>query len=399
MTIRAIKQFAWIALFCFAAPPLQAGAAATIGFLENRVRQDPLDFIAQNRLARSYIQRLRLHGDLRDLQRAETAARASLESLPRSLNPGGLVVRAEVELEAHHFAAALQLARQALELNPRNRSALAIQGDAELELGNYSKAHAIYAKLAETGDSPPILARQARLAELNGEREKALVLLNQAVRGGLWYRIRLGELYFRSGELEQAEAQYQTAFQKSPHSAPVLTHLAELRGAQARFQEAFRLYRKAIARVPRAEYLQALGDLYQFIGDAAPAKAWHARALSAYRQSVADGNAHYLHHLAGFFSDVEENPEKALYWANLDLEMRHSIYAYDTLAWAHYKHGNQDQAREFIGKALILNTEDAHLLYHAGMIFSRAGEFARGQAYLKRCVEINPAYNAFHMHR
>ncbi|MGH8497704.1 MAG: tetratricopeptide repeat protein, partial [Methylococcales bacterium] len=185
-----------------------------------------------------------------------------------------------------------------------------------------------------------------------------------------------------------------------PESVLALEHLAELRAAQTRFNEAIMLYQKAIARAPtRAEYFQALGDLYTFMGNAGDAKPWHEHALAAYRRSIEQGNAHYLHHLAGFYSDVQENPAEALHWACKDLEVRHSIYAYDALAWAHYKNGDFTKARDTMQKALIPGTKDAHLLYHAGLIYSRAGELEQGQGYLKQTVAINPSYNAFHMHR
>jgi tetratricopeptide (TPR) repeat protein len=209
----------------------------------------------------------------------------------------------------------------------------------------------------------------------------------------------LGEIHFRTGNLAQAEAEYQAALQQKPDSFLALEHLAELRAAQARYDEAIELYQKVIARVPRAEFFQALGDLYVFMGKPDEAKPWHGRALDAYLKSIELGNSHYLHHLANFYSDAEENTAEALHWAYKDLEVRHSIYAYDALAWALYKNGEHAKARDTMKKALALGTKDAHLLYHAGLIYSRAGDIKQGQAYLKQTVAINPAYNAFHAHR
>jgi tetratricopeptide (TPR) repeat protein len=123
-------------------------------------------------------------------------------------------------------------------------------GDAQLELGNYTEARAVYAKLAEDSATPPILARQSRLAELTGDNQKAIKLLSHATKDGVWFRVRLGELYFRTGDLEKAEVQYQAALQQMPDSFLVLEHLAELRAAQTRYNEAIALYQKVIARVP-----------------------------------------------------------------------------------------------------------------------------------------------------
>src|SRR5207253_4872525 len=103
----------------------------------------------------------------------------------------------------------------------------------------------------------PVLARQARLAEIRGDNVRAIELLSRTTDAGAWFRIRLGELYFRTGQLEKAEQQYLAV----PESFLQLDHLAELRAAQGRYKEAVALYEKLIARVPRAEFYQALGDV------------------------------------------------------------------------------------------------------------------------------------------
>ena len=54
----------------------------TIRFLEDRVKKDPEDFIAHNKLAQQYLQRLRETGDLTYLNLAMKAARTSLATLP-----------------------------------------------------------------------------------------------------------------------------------------------------------------------------------------------------------------------------------------------------------------------------------------------------------------------------
>jgi tetratricopeptide (TPR) repeat protein len=114
---------------------------------------------------------------------------------------------------------------------------------------------------------------------------------------------------------------------------------------------------------------------------------------------VEGGNAHYLHHLAGFYADSEENPVEALKWARKDMEVRHSVYAFDALAWALFRNGAYDEALAAMRRALSLGTRDAHLLYHAGLISSGAGRWEEGASYLRQAVAVNPAANAFHMHR
>ena len=94
-----------------------------------------------------------------------------------------------------------------------------------------------------------------------------------------------------------------------------------------------------------------------------------------------------------------ENPAEALQWARRDIEIRHSVYAYDALAWALYKNGEFAAARDAMNKALALGTRDAHLLRHAGLINSRAGDLEHGRALLQQAQAVNPSLNTFHVHR
>ena len=96
---------------------------------------------------------------------------------------------------------------------------------------------------------------------------------------------------------------------------------------------------------------------------------------------------------------MQENPAAALQWARKDSECRHGVYAHDTLAWALYKNGEFASAAKEMNDALSLGTQDAHLLFHAGMIFSRAGELDRGRELIKQALKVNPYYNSFHVHR
>lgn len=404
MTTRATNRALGLVLGLVAANVFAAASPqdATLHFLEARVAGDPLDAVAQNRLSAVCIQQMRDTGDLAFLERALNSARASLAAVPAAQNPGGLAALALAEFESHHFSEALKLAKQAFATDPRNTPALATSGDAQLEIGDYTAAGKIYRQLEAEDVTPSLQARLARLAELKGENEKAITLLTTVVGtpgDSAWYRVRLGELNFRTGDFAKAEAHYEAARQLQPESFLVLEHLAELRAAQGKFAEAIALYKKVAAAAPRGEFFQALGDLYVFMGQTADAKPWHDRALAAYLKSVGQGNAHYYHHLSGFYADAQENPTEALRWARKDLEVRHSVYAYDTLAWALYKNGEFAPAAEAMTRALALGTQDAHLLFHAGMIFSRAGELARGGALLKQSLTVNPHYNSFHVHR
>ena len=211
--------------------------------------------------------------------------------------------------------------------------------------------------------------------------------------------MQIGELAFRSGDWEAAEASYQAALRAFPDWWSAREHLAELRGAQGRTDEALALYSEVVAQTPRPELLQAAGDLLVFVRRPDEARGWHDRARAAYLRAAGASPTLYAHHFAGFFSDSQEDAAEAVKWARLDLESRHSGYAWDTLAWALYKNGAAPAALDASKKALATGLADPHVLYHAAMIAISAGEIAGGQALLRRCAEVNPSFNAFHAHR
>jgi tetratricopeptide (TPR) repeat protein len=395
-----------------AASRTDADKGTVIAFLEARIRSDPEDITALNRLAALYLGQLREKGDFSHLEQAAKVARQSLASVPGQVNAGGLAAQARVDFESHRFADARDGAKHLTETAPGKAEGFMILGDALLELGEVDAALVAWQEMARRGDDGlDLQMRLARVHWLRGELDSAREGFSKAIElaknplmpqphAALWCRIQRGQLAFSLGDWQRAEEDYNAAREITPEHYTVMDHLAELRAAQGKFDEAIRLYQQVIERTGRAEFMQSLGDVYAAAGQAAKAKSWHERALAAYLKSVEAGNAHYFHHLAGLYSDTLPDPAEAVKWARRDLTMRQSVFAYDALAWALYQNGEWKAAAEAADKALALHTPDAHLIYHAGMIFSRAGDLTRGGALLRRVAEVNPRYfNSFHVHR
>ena len=400
-----------------ASKPAENASSRAIRFLEHRVERDGDDIVALNRLSGEYLLRFRDSGDDADLDRALKAAEHSLKVVPGELNRGGLAARAHAAFSLHHFTSARDDARQLLSFDPTKRAPLELLGDALMELGDYADAGEVYSRVDREFESDDAQAateaRLARWAQLHGDVETARRRYEAAVRVTegtsdvpaapplirAWVRVQAGQFDFLCGRWDDAEKRYVAALAAKPDDWPALDHLAELRAAQKRYDEAVATYTKLVGRVPRPELFQAVGDVYREMGKSEDAKTWHTRALAAYRQATERGSSHYLHHLAGYFCDVESNPTEAVRWAREDLKVRHSVYAYDALAWALYAAGDYKAASEAADKALALNTADAHLLYHASLIYARAGDARKAQASLKRAAEVNPHFMSFHVHR
>jgi tetratricopeptide (TPR) repeat protein len=214
-----------------------------------------------------------------------------------------------------------------------------------------------------------------------------------------WCHVQAGQLAFSTGDWDTAERHYRAALDAAPGDWGAEDHVAELRAAERRFDESIAMYEALVARVRRPELLQALGDVYALAGRKDEAMKRHREALAAYRKAADAGSAHYYHHLAAYLCDVEPAPAEAVTWARKDIEVRTSSRAWDGLAWALHLAGDSAGAVEAMEKALAQGTRDAHVLYHASLVFHRAGNADRAREMLRRASEENPRFNEFHVHR
>jgi tetratricopeptide (TPR) repeat protein len=219
------------------------------------------------------------------------------------------------------------------------------------------------------------------------------------MRSYAWVELERGLLEFNRGRYEKAMAHYRQADKAYSGYWLVEERMAELLGAERKFDQAVALYKKVVARAPRPEFHQALGDLFLFMGKEDLAKPWHEQALAAYLESAGRGEVQYYHHLAGFYADVREDGAEAVKWARKDAELRLNFITQDGLAWALYRNGQFPAALETMEKALSSGVKDPHLFFHAGMIHLAAGRTGEGKRFLQTVAEINPGYENFHVHR
>ena len=371
-----------------------------ITFWHNRFERDPRDYISLTYLGQAYINKARETGDAGFYTRAEAALQEAL-----TLNPNyetGLAFLASVFFAQHNFQEALDLANRVYAFDPRALHALATSGDAHLELGHYAEAEIAYRTLNEKNPSPPVFSRLARLAWLQGQPDKALGSMQQAVTEaealGLtgeqlaWYHFQLGELYFNTGQVAAAQKQYTLSLEQFPNYYLGLVGLGKAQAAQSDFEAAIEFYQRSTAIVPQPDFLAALGDLYHIVGQ--PNQAQQQYDTVEFIGKLAEVNQQiYNRQLANFYTDHDLHLAEALKLAAAELEIRQDIYGLDTAAWAYYKNGQLDKAQAMIEQALQLGTRDAKLYYHAGMIAQAQGDVAQAEHLLAEALTINPHFD------
>jgi tetratricopeptide (TPR) repeat protein len=368
-----------------------------INFFQERVSRDPRDCTNQTMLAELYIRKARETGHFASYERAEAAIDRALKLDPTHVP--AQVDRAILLSAKHRFAEALELAQQIYQQNPGESGILLLVGDAHLEMGNYQEAEKAYEELMRKDRAASLATRQSRLAELKGNTNEALRLMERAAEeerrarvsreGGVWYQVRLGELHFHAGHLQDAARHYEAARKILPKSAPALAGLGQVRAAQGKFEEAIALYREAIQVNPDCTMLAALSDLYVRIGNHDLAQIL-CRKLD---QTAALKEEAYHRELSLYYANHDQRLAVALELAKKDFATRQDIYSYDTLAWALYKNNLLEDAAKAITEALKLGTQDATLFYHAGMIHYRLGHIEESRKYLETALALNPHFS------
>ena len=375
-----------------------------IAELGSNTLSPPVDSERATKFVYLVYQRASLSGRLRELEDAE----AALDTAIKHLGPAGdlYFLKANIDFKFHRLGDVrldLETGRDLRE-SPQGRTLLC---DLDFQEGRYDDARKGYEALIEEDRTWDNLARLAYLEWKLGDAPGADQLYLEAedeltakeMRHYAWVELQRGVLKLRGGRSEDAWTHYDRAGRAYSGHWLVDDHKAECLGAQGRFAEAAELYEQCVARVPRPEFQQALGELYQLLGEPDRAESWNQKALAAYLGAAERGGVHYYHHLVDFYADVREDGPEAVKWARKDIELRRNFATLAALAWALYRAGDYTEARDTMDQALESGAADAHLFFQAATIYRAASTNGQGEQYLRKAVELNPLYQSFHVHR
>jgi tetratricopeptide (TPR) repeat protein len=368
----------------------------TVEFWERREKKDPRGAIARSNLAGAYLARQRETGLIEDAVRAERAARASLAIRPTS-NVAALNKLATALLTQHRFPEALEVADQALAVNPE---AQRLRADILLELGDYQGARKALKQIPAREEDLNLMALRARFAELEGKMGRSIELLREASRiadslpdmpaeAVAWYHTMVGHRLIDTGKLDLGVQSCKEALVIFPRDYRAMTGLAEAASSRRDWQGAVAWGKKAIETSPQnPEAFRILGDAYAELGRPGEADQQY-RLLEQLAHSFP---RIYDRHWALFCADKGRGLDGALTLARKDLELRQDLHAYDTLAWVCFKKGLQKEAEAAMEKALAQGTAEAPLFYHAAMIAQAGGDPARAGKYFARARSVNPTF-------
>lgn len=371
-----------------------AGVDERVAFWEARVAATATDYSSTIALIDAYLDRVRATGDLSDIGRAE-AALARAESLAPTGDVRLLHRQGQVAFALHEFVDARDAAARALELDPGNEAAVALLGDASLELGDEEAALEAYEQLSSLAATAPVLSRLARYDLLTGDVESAESRMRAAVAAAevegfadqiASHRLQLADLLRGENRAEEAGAEYEAILASVPDHVRAAGGLARIREAQGQRAEAIELLERATTRLPAPDLVADLGDLYALDGRTTEAQDAYALVERIAAVAQATGGVHDRQ-LVLFLADHERRVDDAVRIAAAEIATRGDVYGHDALAWALYRNGDLQAADAAAREALRLGTPDGRILYHAGLIAMALDRTGEARELLARAAE------------
>ena len=324
-------------------------------------------------------QRAKLLGSWAELGLVET----SLVALVQRLGPlpDLCLLDAMLHLTLHRLGAV----RAALARSPvlaGSWHGRALEADVLVQEGRYEDARVAYEGVVREARTWENLARLAHVRGLTGHRAVADGLYAEAAEeitakemcAYAWVEVARGELALTHGDHKRAGEHFERAGAAYSGYWLVDVHLAEVLGAQGHADRAVALLEEVVARAPRPELVQALGDLHARDGRADEARTWHERALADYLESAHGGEVHYLHHLTEFCADVLRDGPQAVQWAQRDFELRPNAITEAALAWAEYRDGRFGEALRHIRHAIASGVCTPQVLRQYAAIHRACGD-------------------------
>jgi tetratricopeptide (TPR) repeat protein len=354
---------------------------------------------AATMLGQAYLQKARETGDPGYYPKAEALFHQALAADGDDVE--AIVGLGTLALARHEFAVALEWGERARVLEPYHAAAYGVIGDAQVELGRYDDAAETVQAMVNLRPDLGSYSRVSYLRELMGDREGALLAMEQAATAGsgyaenvAWVHVQLGNLRFDGGDLAGAAREYATALAAAPTFAPGLAGQARVAAASGDLDHAAELYAQAVQVIPLPEFVVAYGDVLSAAGRQDEAKAQYA-LVSAIQQLYAANGVDTDLELALFTAD-HGRPEDlpiAVARARAQVAARPSIVAWNILGWTLYRSGDLDGAAEASEQALRLGTQNALMQFHAGMIAAARGQSAEAIALLESALDLNPHFS------
>ncbi len=382
-----------------------------IAFHQQRIQQQPTAGLERAALAQNYLKMARATGESSWYLLAEQTAQESLIQLPAH-NYSAIVVLAKVATAKHNFKQSLDLLKQL----PPEAEALSLLTTSHLALGDVTTARNTADTLVQKLPTLGNLALKGLVEVAQGEDQAAMrdfkaaisVEEPEEVESSAWVRTLLGRLYYKRGQLQQAEELYQSALEILPRYSPALLNLAELavrqwqadptqskdRSRAIELYDRFLIINQQAPTIYDHTALRGLARVQQLQGDPVKANQTWERAIAKLRSDLT-GFGH-RRELAQLLMERGQGKDltDALALMQAEINIRQDPETWDTLAAAYFKLGQLPAAQQAIESALKSGLKDPAITDRAAAIAQANGQLAQAKQYRKLVKLIDPLFDA-----
>nr|WP_262903391.1 tetratricopeptide repeat protein [Hymenobacter psoromatis] len=214
-----------------------------------------------------------------------------------------------------------------------------------------------------------------------------------------WSRVALGHLYEVSGQLDKAEGYYQQALVMRPNYAYALAGLARVAAARHDYPTAIKDLNLARATVKDYAFTDELVDVYRLNNQPEEANKMARESVEMLADAAKQANndeqlGHYTDRELAYAYLKTGELDKALEHAKIEYARRpDNIDVNETLAWVYYKRGDYKEAAKYMTVARRTNSQNPVLLCRAGLILTKTGQVAEGQALITKALNTAPYLN------
>ena len=342
--------------------------------LKVRLQAKPKDVKTRLQLATIFITEQRITGEHHFYYGAiEKILNGVLSIEPKNFEAN--VYKASLRMSQHQFADAKKIAEEAKAINPNNAYVYGILVDANVELGNYEEAVAMSDRMQAIKPSLESYSRASYLREIYGDYKGSIEAMKLAVQAGLpgsepqcWSRNVLGDLYYNTGNLAEAENAYTGNLILRPSYAPSMAGLAKVETKKKNYTRALALLDSANAIMPQASFDEQKADVYLAMGDTKKAMDKYAEVQ---KLLIADANSgHHSVSLELAKNFIKTNQwDSAKKYAAMEYNIRpKNIDVNNELAWIAYSQNDFAKAKEYIKTANSTGSKNPELLQRTAAI-------------------------------
>lgn len=330
-------------------------------FYLERIERSPDSGLDLAALAAIYVKESNLTGDLSKMDKAEETAKKSLDALP-FFNEGPKVTLAQVAESRHRFQESIDRAQEVFEDDSRNKGALTTLVTSYLGYGQPQEALTYAQKLVEVSPGSEAYTLRGLSYLAQGMEAEGISDFNQALdeegpRERLqssWIRTLLGRHYFRTSNMEEAEAYTDSALAVLSDYHVAIAQKADIEAIDGNLQEADKLYQKAYKEREEPPYLLARANLKEKMNDPEEAEELRKEAEEAVRLEIETTPYGHYNELAQVLIDRGDPKEReeAIQAAKKDVEQRRTSESYYLLAQAFVNAEKFPEAKNAIQEAL-----------------------------------------------